>query len=56
MSIFADTRNIDEISADISDFSNLASSSTDRPEGPECGSKLGTDHSCTMEAWWTLGW
>ena len=32
------------------------SSSTDRPEGPECGSKSGTDQSCVAEAWWTLGW
>ena len=31
------------------------SRSTDRPEGPECGSKSGTDQSCTSEAWWTLG-
>ena len=30
--------------------------STDRPEGPECGSKSGTDQSCAVEAWWTLGW
>ena len=25
-------------------------SSTDRPEGQECGSKSGTDQSCTAEA------
>ena len=31
-------------------------SNTDRPEGPECGSKSRTDQSCTTEAWWTLGW
>ena len=31
-------------------------SSTNRPEGPECGSKSGTDQSCAAEAWWTLGW
>ena len=30
-------------------------SSTDRPEGPECWSKSGTDQSCAAEAWWTLG-
>ena len=27
------------------------SSNTDRPEGPECGSKSGTDQSCGAEAW-----
>ena len=33
----------------------LSPSSIDRPEGPECGSKSGTDQSCAAEAWWTLG-
>ena len=32
------------------------SSNTDRPEGPECESKSGTDQSWVTEAWWTLGW
>ena len=32
------------------------SSNTNRLEGPECGSKSGTDQGCTSEAWWTLGW
>ena len=32
------------------------SNSTDRPEGPKCGSKSGTDQSYASEAWWTLGW
>ena len=31
-------------------------SNTDRPKGPECGSKSGTYQSCITEAWWTLGW
>ena len=30
--------------------------STYRSEGPECGSKSGTDQSCAAEVWWTLGW
>ena len=32
------------------------SSNTDKQEGPECGSKSGTDQSCAAEAWWTFGW
>ena len=30
------------------------SSSTDMPEGLDCGSKSGTDQSCAAEVWWTL--
>ena len=32
------------------------SSSTDRPEGPECGSRSRTDQSCAAEEWWTFEW
>ena len=35
----------------VSGCDTSTSSNTDRPEGPECGSKSGTDQSCAAEAW-----